>query len=164
MTRWAVVEDASALADVHVSTWQRAYRGIFPDEFLDSLDRDRREAWWRRFISGGARVHVIDDGRVVGFCHAGESDESGWGEVFSIYVQPSHWGLGLGRELLLAGQRTISEQGLSRALLWVLEANRRGRVFYERQGWIVGKPIRVEDIGGTQVTEFRYEIDLGGDV
>jgi ribosomal protein S18 acetylase RimI-like enzyme len=164
MTRWAVADDAPALADVQVTSWQHAYRGIFPDEFLDSLDRDRREGWWRRFIAGGARVHVVGPDRVVGFCHAGLSDQAGWGEVFAIYVHPGHWGLGLGRELLSAGQDTIAESGLSHALLWVLEGNRRGRAFYERQGWEVAKPFRVEEIGGTQVTELRYEIDLRGAV
>lgn len=164
MTRWAVAGDAPALAEVHVESWQHAYKGVFPDEFLRSLDRDRREEWWRRFITDGARVHVIGDGRVVGFCHAGVSDEAGWGEIFAIYLHPDHWGLGLGRELLLAGQRTITESGLTRALLWVLEDNQRGRAFYERQGWRVGKPFRVEEIGGTQVTELRYEIDLRDDV
>lgn len=164
MTRWAVLDDAPALADVHVTSWQHAYRGIFPDEFLDSLDRGRREDWWRRFIGDGGQAHVVGADRVVGFCHAGESDETGWGEVFAIYVHPDHWGLGLGRELLAAGQETIATSGLSRALLWVLEENRRGRAFYERQGWAVGKPFRVEEIGGTQVTEVRYEIRLRGDV
>lgn len=164
MTRWAVVDDAPALADVHVETWQQAYRGIFPDEFLASLDRRRREKWWRRFIEEGARVHVVGGDHAVGFCHAGKSDEDGWGEIFSVYVHPDHWGLGLGRELLLAGQQTIADESFPRALLWVLEGNERGRAFYERQGWSLGKPIRIEDIGGTQVTEVRYEIDLRGDV
>jgi GNAT superfamily N-acetyltransferase len=164
MTRWAVVNDAPGLADVHVTSWQHAYRGVLPDEFLDSLSRERRERWWRRFIADGAQVHVVGDDRVVGFCHAGMSDEAGWGEVFAIYVHPRHWGLGLGRELLTAGQKTITEIGFSLALLWVLKDNRRGRSFYERQGWELGKPFRVEEIGGTQVTEVRYELDLRGGV
>jgi CTP:molybdopterin cytidylyltransferase MocA len=62
--------------------------------------------------------------------------------------------------LLDAGAATLRDEGFDRGLLWVLEANTRARRFYERQGWRVGKPIRVEDIGGNQVTEVRYEIDL----
>lgn len=160
MVRWATVDDAEALADVHVSSWQSAYAGIFPKEFLDGLDRTQRVGWWRRFLNDGARVHVSESGGVVGFCHADDSDEEGWGEIFSIYVHPDHWGEGHGRDLLLAGESTLIAKGHERALLWVLEANERGRKFYERQGWIVGKPIRVEEIGGVQVTEVRYEKDL----
>lgn len=159
-----MVEDASALADVHVATWQEAYRGIFSDEFLDELDVGRRRDWWHRKLDGGAKVHVIDIGRVVGFCYPGFADDEGWGEIYSIYVHPHHWNAGHGRALLMAGEETLREAGYERALLWVLEGNDRGRLFYERQGWVKGKPMRIEDIGGQQVSELRYETDLRGGV
>lgn len=162
MVRLASIRDVEALAEIHVRSWQAAYAGIFPEEFLDGLDRERRARWWRRFISDGATVHVSEADGVVGFCTAGDSDEDGWGEVFAIYVHPEHWGEGHGRELLMAGESGLAAIGHERALLWVLEANSRGRRFYERQGWTVGRPIRVEEIGGIQVTELRYEKRLRG--
>lgn len=160
MVRLATVEDAEALADVHVTSWQKAYAGIFPDDYLSNLDRRVRAQWWQRFIGNGARVHVAESDGVVGFCHADDSDDEGWGEIYSIYVHPDNWGDGYGRELLVAGESTLIGKGHNRALLWVLQRNERGRRFYERQSWAVGKPIRVEEIGGTQVTEVRYEKDL----
>lgn len=160
MVRWATVDDAPELADVHVSSWQAAYAGILPEEFLDGLDREQRTRWWRRFIDDGVMVHVSEAGRVVGFCHAGDSDDEDWGEVFAIYVHPDHWGEAHGHALLVAGEATLVARGHERALLWVLESNERGRRFYERQGWSVGDPFRVEEIGGVQVTEVRYEKDL----
>ena len=160
MVRWATADDAAELADVHVSTWQKAYEGIFPERFLDGLDRSARTLWWRRFIDEGGRVHVTETDHVVGFCHADGSADEGWGEIFSIYVHPDHWGEGHGRGLLAAGETTLRSYGHDRALLWVLEANERARRVYERHGWAVGKPIRVEEIGGVQVTELRYEKSL----
>jgi ribosomal protein S18 acetylase RimI-like enzyme len=160
LLRWAVPEDATALADVHVTTWQYAYEGIFADRFLNGLDRERRGNWWKTFIEEGARVHVVDDHGIVGFCHAGASDAEGWGEIFAIYVHPDHWGRGHGDELLRAGEATLRDAGFGRSLLWVLEDNSRARGFYEGQGWSLGKAIRIEDIGGVQVTELRYEKDL----
>ncbi|MGB8360577.1 MAG: GNAT family N-acetyltransferase [Acidimicrobiia bacterium] len=162
MIRWAVPGDAPVLADVHVTTWQHAYRGIFPDEFLDTLDRGLRETWWRRALEGGARVHVAEAQGVAGFCFPGPADDEGWGEIYSIYVHPEHWDAGHGWALLEAGMATLREEGFERALLWVLEGNERGRRFYQRQGWVLGRPMRLEDIGGTQVTELRYEVDLRG--
>ena len=41
-----------------------------------------------------------------------------------------------------------------------LEGNTAARAFYERQGWVKGKPIRLETIGGTEITEVRYERGL----
>lgn len=161
LIRWARPEDAAAIADVHVASWQHAYRGILGDDFLDTIDVGSRESWWAGYLGRGARVNVAEHGgSIVGFCNAGRSSEGGWGEIFALYVHPEHWGTGVGRELIVAGESTIVASGLRRALLWVLEENRRARTFYEGRGWSQGKPIRVEDIGGTQVTEVRYEKDL----
>lgn len=159
MVRWAVPDDAARLAEVQVASWQKAYSGMLPAEYLDGLDRVGRARWWRRFLEEGARVYVAGD-PVTGFCHVGDSDDSGWGEVFAIYVHPDCWGEGLGFELFRLGEQRLRDQGNGRALLWVLRDNRRGREFYERQGWRAGKPIRIEEIGGVQVTELRYETEL----
>lgn len=159
MTRWAVPGDAKAMADVHVETWRKAYEDILPTSFLEGLERDSRAGFWRRRLIAGARVNVVGE-PVVGFCYAGHSGDEGWGEVFAIYVHPARWGEGLGFELWAAGKRQLRDSGYDRALLWVLRDNVRARRFYERQGWQIGKPIRVEEIGGVQVTEVRYEIDL----
>lgn len=160
MARLAVPDDSEDLADVHVTAWQRAYRGLVPDEFLDALDRSLRASWWAERISSGSTVHVVEDAGVVGFCAPGLADEPGWGEIRSIYVHPDYWGRGLGRELLSAGLGSLVDDGHDRALLWVLEGNSRARLFYERQGWALGKPFRIEEIGGEQVAEVRYEIEL----
>lgn len=157
--RWAVPDDSAGLAEVTVSSWQEAYSGILSAEFLDGLDRPRRATWWRQFLEKGARVNVTGD-PVIGYCHVGDSADSGWGEVFAIYVHPDHWGEGLGLKLFSAGEERLRDLGHDRALLWVLRDNVRAREFYERQGWRAGKPIRIEEIGGVQVTEVRYETEL----
>lgn len=157
--RWAVPDDSTALADVHVTAWQITYEGIFPPEFLAGLDRDVRSKWWRDQLEGGARVPVVGD-PAIGFCFVGDADDEGWGEVYAIYVHPEHWREGIGNRLLTSGSSLLREMGHRRALLWVLRDNEPAREFYESQGWRLGRPIRVEEIGGTQVTELRYETDL----
>ena len=162
MIRPAVPADAEELARVHVETWRIAYRGILADQYLQSLEIEPRTRWWRRSIADGAKVHVAESDReVVGYCSVGASNDQGWGEVFAIYVHPSRWDEGHGRRLIKAGEATLGEEGFSRALLWVLEGNHRARAFYERQGWNLGMPLRLEEIGGVQVGEVRYETELG---
>jgi GNAT superfamily N-acetyltransferase len=157
--RRATPDDSAGLAGVHVASWQAAYRGLIDQAFLDSLDVQARTAWWDRALAREANlVHVgVTDGVVEGFCLVGASADEGWGEVYALYVVPQRWGTGMGHELLSAGERGLARAGFDRALLWVLDRNSRGRRFYEREGWALGAPFRVERIGAADVTEVRYE-------
>jgi GNAT superfamily N-acetyltransferase len=102
-----------------------------------------------------------DDSGIYGFCAVGPSTDEDWGEVYAIYVDPHRWGEGVGRDLLAAGEQALIDDGHWQALLWVLDGNTQARAFYLRQGWAQGKPIRIENIGGTDVNEVRYEKPLG---
>jgi GNAT superfamily N-acetyltransferase len=161
MIRVAEPADAVALAGVHVTSWQHAYRGILPDVFLEGLDKERRTVWFQREIGAGTELLVSEsEGEVVGFCWVGPSrdeDAPEWGEVMAIYVHPDQWGRGHGHRLLRHGEQDLADKGYSRALLWVLEANLRGRDFYVRQGWARGAASKMEDIGGNLVREVRYQ-------
>lgn len=161
MVRRATTEDASRLAEVHIASWRTAYRGEFPDDFLDGLDIDARRQFFLRTISGGSIVLVSEgDGVVAGFCLIGDADRQGWGEILAIYVHPDQWGEGHGHRLIGAAEDELREMGHQRALLWVLAGNSRARDFYQRQGWVRAAPMRIEEIGGVQVTEVSYERDL----
>lgn len=161
MIRAAVSQDADRLAEVHVSSWQRAYRGTFPDRFLENLDPDRRKKFFRERIGSGEVVLVAEsEGEIVAFCWPAPSSEDGCGEILSIYAHPDHWGRGHGRALLEAAENHLRDQGFERALLWVLDTNHRAREFYERQGWSVGSGMKLEEIGGVRITEVRYEKEL----
>ena len=46
----ATSEDCRAVAEVHVESWQHAYRGILPEQYLASLSVAEREAMWRRMV------------------------------------------------------------------------------------------------------------------
>jgi GNAT superfamily N-acetyltransferase len=162
--RPARVSDAVSLARVHIASWQAAYRGQIPDSHLDGLDPRARAEWFRRTIAGGGAVLVaeLDEGP-IGFCYFGASRIEGeWGEIYAIYVEPSNMGAGHGSVLLARAEQELAEGGFAKALLWVLQTNRRARAFYEREGWLLAKGLKIEEIGGTQVSEVRYEKALRG--
>ena len=49
MIRSAQPSDAAGIARVHVRSWQQAYAGLMPAEYLDALEKTltQREAGWR---------------------------------------------------------------------------------------------------------------------
>ncbi len=161
--------DAQPVAEVHVLSWQHAYRGIFPDEFLAQLSVERRTAMWRDAIATGRPqllVARIDD-CVAGFIAFGpcrdEAAPETTAEVWAFYLAPDHWSTGMGRALWQAARGRMLLQGACRASLWVLASNPRAIRFYLAAGF---KPeagsIKPFTIGGVQVQEERYVQELRG--
>jgi hypothetical protein len=49
---------AAAIAEVHVRTWQAAYRGQIPDAFLDGLSVERHHEAWRANLRAAGFVEA----------------------------------------------------------------------------------------------------------
>lgn len=170
VVRDARPEDAHEIGRIHVETWQAAYRGQIPDEYLDGLSIESRVEAWQRTLSEGdlewpeMEVWVAErDGRVIGFCGAGpgrDGDASeDVGEVYAIYVDSEHWDSGAGAALMNHAVEAL--RGRFRvATLWVLDTNERARRFYERGGWKADGTEKKDDARGFTLNEVRYRISL----
>ena len=157
--RRARVDDAAAIAEVHVRTWQGAYAHVFGEERLAGVTAEGRLRIWREIL-GGDRQSVFvceEDGRLVGFCGVGAGrDDDADGELHAIYVEPEAWGSGAGPALMQAGVEELRAAGFADAILWVLEDNPRARRFYEREGWHLDGARREGEHLGVRTAEVRY--------
>ncbi|HUQ64097.1 MAG TPA: hypothetical protein VM121_10110 [Acidimicrobiales bacterium] len=64
--RAASVDDAEAVAAVHVRSWQGACCGLIPDAYLDALSARRRQIWSRILAQADVPrtgAFVLQDGR-----------------------------------------------------------------------------------------------------
>jgi RimJ/RimL family protein N-acetyltransferase len=159
--RRARVEDAPAIADLHVRSWQAAYRHVFPAERLDAMDAaERVERWEQNVVDADVPVFVADQQGVVGFVAVGPSrDPDCDGELWGIYLAPEAWGSGAGGALMEAGLMYL-RANFREAILWVLRDNPRARRFYEKHGWSAdGREKRGHHLG-VDTDEVRYHIDL----
>ena len=82
-----------------------------------------------------------DDGRVVGhiIVVAHQKDSStgtpqAW--IYDISVHPSHWGRGVGQQLMELAEGFAREQGMGAIGLGVTLANHRAHQFYLQQGYL----------------------------
>ena len=154
MVRLGTADDAEGVARVQVETWQAAYAHALPAEQLQALSMEaaveRHRRWPPTFVAE-------DGGRIVGFVSVGKSRDPGTdGELFAIYVHPEHWGTGVGRALIEAGEAELRKLGHQDAILWVLDDNPRARRFYELAGWSPDGAARDIHIFGFDVSEVRY--------
>lgn len=101
------------------------------------------------------------EGKIVGFVSIGPGrDADADGELYAIYVHPKHWGTGIGRELIEAGEERLRELGYRDAILWVLEDNPRAHRFYDAAGWRADGTSRPIEIFGVEVPEVRFRKKL----
>lgn len=150
------------MAGVHVRSWQVGYRGLFPDDYLDGLraeDRMARYTFGDVRPDGPATLVAVVDAAICGFATTGPSrdeDAAGGGEVYALYVDPQHWGRGIGRSLMAEARAQLSRQGLAKAVLWVLAGNERAQRFYRADGWQSDGHRRQEYVWGALVDEVRF--------
>ncbi|MGH2366117.1 MAG: GNAT family N-acetyltransferase [Chloroflexota bacterium] len=144
--RLAGAEDAPAIGAIHVRSWEFAYRGLMPGDYLDGLVAnvgDRIQRWRVNLSTAGpeGRCWAIErDGPLVGFASTGPSRDSDappmTGEVMAIYLAPEVIGTGVGRGLFAYAVQDLLTRGFSPLTLWVLASNQRARRFYETAGWL----------------------------
>ena len=165
--RAAHPHDWRGAARIHVHGWQATYRGAMSDEFLDGLIPEEWSGWRRRVYRNprSSMCNLIEsvDGSIVGYADVGPSrsgDVDVSGELYAIYLHPDRIGEGLGRPLIAAARRALVQLDHDRADLWVLASNARTRAFYEADGWMADGAEKVEEFGGSEITEVRYVRDL----
>jgi GNAT superfamily N-acetyltransferase len=160
--RRALLEDAAAIAAVHLAAWKTTYPGILPESFLAAQSLDERIVTWReRLANPGPKSSVFvacsRDGDVIGFAWGGPSrrPEAGCeGELFSIYLLKEAQGQGIGALLLKSVAKSLIENELRSMAVWVFAVN-PARHFYEALG---ARPVTEKkfDWGGELLTEIAY--------
>jgi len=166
--RKAELSDARGIAEVHAASWQTAYRGFFPDDFLDNLSADKRETYWQEAIELGRSGLLVyeKDGAIIGFASFGESRDEGavegeTAELYAIYFDPVQWGKGYGAELGAEVLEALKAQRFPEVTLWVLKDNQRAIRFYEKLGFVPDGVEKVETWRGEiELTESRYRLWL----
>jgi ribosomal protein S18 acetylase RimI-like enzyme len=160
--RVASADDCRAIAEVHVASWKAAYTGILDDAFLANLSIDRREDMWRQTLAESASELLVasDQSSIVGFVSFGNSRDADAapdrGELWALYVRPSAWSTGVGRELWHAAHTRMLERGFASVSLWVLQQNARAIRFYSVAGFKLehGSEKKFE-LGGRAIAEVR---------
>ena len=153
-------DDLFAVSRVYEESWRRAYRGLLPQEYLDSLPAGN---WVPYLKQAGRESLILLDGDSVigaaGCCASRVPELAGWGEIASIYLLPEYWGKGWGKLLFSAAVEQLEAMGCRKLFLWVLEGNQRARAFYERMGFRPSGIDRDDELGGRPVREIQYRLE-----
>lgn len=166
--RTATIDDARAIAEAHVDAWRSAYRDILPDATLAALSVDDRASMWQRVAGAGTSIVLVvqSDAGIEGFASAGPArgndlDHERVGEIAAIYLRERSWSRGDGRRMFERASGLLRKRGFVEMIVWVLEANERGRRFYERMGMTLEEDAETFfESDGRRFREVRYRMPL----
>ena len=167
--RHAQVEDAEAIAAVHVAAWQESYADLMPAEMLASLSVEVRADRWRRIlgkpdpaIATAAFIACVPGGSAVGFGSCGlqrsaELARAGFGGEFqALYVLRAAQRRGIGRALMGAMARDLAGRSIQGSALWVLGGNQPALKFYAVLGGTVAAHREDRRGEGAVLAEIAY--------
>lgn len=139
--------DAVTIAHYHHHCWVEAFTPLLEPGVVAQMDPEGKLPRFRRWLSPGSgfttvvAVTVADDRAVA---HVSVEHH----EVVHLFVDPDHWGRGLGRVLLGSGERVIVDAGHDRAELHTMVGNVGALALYRSAGWTVTDRIVHNDQGG----------------
>jgi len=158
MIRKVEKEDVRQIAEILVEDWQKAYRGIMDDAFLDAMNADQRyEIEVKRYQK---YIVAVDGNEVLGYAWLEMAgDEPADCEVIALYVRYSKRNNGIGKLLMQYAISHFKETGKKRMIVWCLKENLESRKFYEKVG---GKEFRTgtHNWGGKEYEMISYLYDL----
>lgn len=156
--RNAEKEDVRQIAEILVEDWQKAYRGIMDDAFLDSMNVSQRcEIEAKRYQK---YVVAADGNEILGYAWLEASaDEPADCEAIALYVRYAKRNQGIGKLLMQYAFHHFREIGKKRMIVWCLKENAESRKFYEKVG---GKEFRTgsHSWGGREYEMISYLYDL----
>lgn len=134
--RNAHLSDAKRLAEINKLCWQKNYRGIVPDQFLDnlSLTEKRIERFKEQIKESDIYLCALQNNQIVGYLSAyKEKNENRPApyEIRYLYIHPDFQHQGIGQKLFHAFMEKINHQSF---YLYMLDGNKNGTKFYQKMG------------------------------
>jgi GNAT superfamily N-acetyltransferase len=141
LIRPATLDDVVPMGTLWLRAALAGYEGIFPPDAPKPTATELTERWRQAIGRGPSAIAALvachgSRDAVVGTV-AAEIKPGGpyMAQVGRLYVDPDHWGRGIGRRLHDDVLEHLRAGGQGVVALWVLEGNARARSMYERWGW-----------------------------
>jgi GNAT superfamily N-acetyltransferase len=149
--------DAPLLKSLAQAIWPVAFADVITQQQVDfMIDWMYAPELIERELAYGVRWRVVEDAdqKAIGYTSTGLV-EPGVAKLHKIYLLPSHWGRGIGKDLVADSEALAAGLGAAELRLCTNRRNWRQINFYFRCGFTIRRLID-EDIGdGFQMNDFE---------
>jgi ribosomal protein S18 acetylase RimI-like enzyme len=105
-------------------------------------------------------IVAVRDGAPVGFASVRPGEGPGQGHLSNLFVDPSHWGIGIGRGLLARAVEAMRRRGWTTGALSTQSGNARARRLYERSGWRDTGRRYPHEHDGLEMAAYELDLDV----
>ena len=148
--RKATINDALIIAEISISCWKSAYKGLLPPKLLlnRKADKKRINSWKENIANNNNTVLVYEQDTVCGYLWAGpKRDKIDIPyEIYALYVSPQYQRLGIGQDLINEYKKSINNKPF---YLYMLKGNAPAAAFYK-------------NIGGKENIRYNKKISIDG--
>ncbi len=133
--------DAPDMAEVHMRSWEVAYKDILPAGFKFEKNAGRHELYSRIITDENTKTYVIQrGGKTIGIMHIDTPQDDDlrdeYLELHYIYLLPDCFRMGIGTQAMDFAYEICRKSGKTGLVLWVLEKNTGSIRFYEKCGFV----------------------------
>ena len=150
--RSARPSDALVMAKIHMRSWETAYTGIIPEEYIREKNA-ARPAMWEKSLAEEQHPHkvILLGDTVVGIVCFDQPQDDDVGEAFCelrlIYLHPDYFRKGIGTKAMEYAFACARDMGKDFMTVWVLAENTNSMRFYEKCGFIADGKTKSLDYG-----------------
>ena len=162
--RLAVLADAPDMAEIHMRSWEVAYKDIVPAEYIREKNATR-PAMWQKILAEGKYPHRViqKNGKTVGnMCVAPPQDDDldeAYYELHGIYLHPDYFRQGIGTQAVAYAFDMARNLGKKHMTVWVFAENINSIKFYEKCGFAADGNTKILQCG-KPLTAIRMRRDL----
>lgn len=154
IVREANNSDLTAIANIHIESWQDSYSEVFPPEVMNrKIIPSLKEHWQNIAIQNDDVVFVAADKDIIGFIAV-------WCRpipfIDNLHVKPSHRSKKVGTVLMDSAAEELLKKGKKSAYLWVFNSNENAIRFYRKLGG-VQTDYSMKEIFGHKVFSQKFE-------
>ena len=129
--------DRQEIAEIYVGNWQKTYRGLLPDAFLDRMNPEDAARKWNDYVHIPEQGIFVaeEDGHAAGFA-AYRPDDNDEHALYldSLHVAQNMRGQGTGTALIRAVGRHAANNGFVRMTIRIVRGNDTAGALYRKLG------------------------------
>ncbi len=162
--RLAKPSDAPDMAEVHMRSWEVAYKDIIPAEYILEKNATRPALYERVITEENTNSYVIQqDGETVGIMRIAQPQDgdvsNNFYELHYIYLHPDYFRMGIGTQAMNFAFDIARSLGKTVMTVWVFAENENSISFYAKCGFVADGKTKNNEYGRV-IDSIRMRKDL----